>query len=37
MIETIFEEFYQLFSERCNRSHLLLLGEDSIRYDFFMH
>lgn len=35
MIDKIFDEFYRLFSERCKSSHLLLLGEDSVRYDFF--
>ena len=35
LIEDIFEEFYNLFSERCDNSPLLLLSEDAIRYDFF--
>lgn len=35
MIEEVFEEFFNLFSERCNTYPLLLLGEDTIRYDFF--
>lgn len=35
MIKKVFEEFFNLFSERCDDTPLLLLGEDSIRYDFF--
>lgn len=31
----VFEEFYNLFSKRCDKSTLLSLGEDSLRYDFF--
>lgn len=34
MIE-IFDEFYFLLCERCDKTALLFLGEDAIRYDFF--
>ncbi len=35
-MEEIFKEFYKLFSDRCDHIPLLEMGEDSIRYDFFM-
>lgn len=32
----VFERFKELFSERCGKIKLLDLGEDSVRYDFFI-
>jgi len=36
MNKKIFEKYKSLFSERCNKIRLLDVGEDSIRYDFFI-
>jgi len=35
-IEMVFNRFKELFTERCDRIPLLNLGEDSVRYDFFI-
>jgi hypothetical protein len=35
-IERVIGRFKELFTERCNKISLLNLGEDSIRYDFFI-
>jgi hypothetical protein len=36
MKNEVFDRYKNLFEERCNKIRLLDLGEDSIRYDFFV-
>lgn len=36
MNNQVFEKYKRLFEERCDKIKLLELGEDSIRYDFFI-
>ena len=36
MTERVLNRFKELFTERCDRIPLLNLGEDSVRYDFFI-
>lgn len=36
MDNKVFDRYKKVFSERCNKIKLLDLGEDSIRYDFFV-
>lgn len=36
MKNSVFSKFKELFTERCNKIALLDMGEDSVRYDFFI-